>query len=367
MAQRYSDPRRGYGVTAGSGSSDDSFDSANNGSFNHNFSHEFLKWYENAVAELRGTAWESQIPELNGVQYSPSFWGAIGGAIGINSEEANFWNTQAMNIQETMQKLLDAKRAQEYNTPANQIARENAAGINSQLAGGEGISSGEASEVSDTTPNGVPLAEGDNGVASGAQFVISSAMSIITSGVSLAQGIEGFAHAQSMNSIAEMKELMDTVGGANSFLANLTPSEDWTDPATGALVKAGTPLQASQVDAYVDSLGLRPNAKKMLKHMLGRVRYDENGNPTTGYTAKLNELQRDSLNAADEVVKLRARPGYSSNLSEWSANYSKLTADANQEILTLQLEYQQELLKLQKRLVSGDVADAQVAAAQKDC
>ena len=28
MAQRYSDPRRGYGVTAGSGSSDDSFNSA---------------------------------------------------------------------------------------------------------------------------------------------------------------------------------------------------------------------------------------------------------------------------------------------------------------------------------------------------
>ena len=60
MAQRYSDPRRGYGVTAGSGSSDDSFDSANNGSFNHNFSHEFLKWYENAVAESKESSEEPE-------------------------------------------------------------------------------------------------------------------------------------------------------------------------------------------------------------------------------------------------------------------------------------------------------------------
>lgn len=322
---------------------------------------EFLEWYNNAVAQLKGTQWESQIMGLNQNQYSPGLWSQLKGLFGDDSDEVNFYNQDKANIRENIESLLESKRQQEYNNPAAEAARRAAAGENPSLTGN--LSGGDPGAITDPTEDVAPQAASTGpeiiGQLAGAvSTIVGGSMDIISKGIALSNGIEQLAHNRSQNSIDELQEIMDSVPDAANFLANLTPGADWTDPATGELVKAGTPLTAAQTSAYVDGLGLRPGASKLMKSLLGRVRYDEKGNPTTGYNAAYNKLVSGSLEDAQKAVEVMSSPGFRPNLYAWSAEYNGLVGDLNVEILQAQKRCALAIAKYDAQMHSEEMSES---------
>lgn len=331
------------------------------------YGQEFADWYFSAKNHFKGTQWENQLPSIFDAKYSPTLWEEIGQAMGDFSGMQGFYNQNAANIREGIQALYEAERKYTNESPAAQAARMAEAGINTSLPGNSGsISPGTGAVEPDVTPNGVPGAEKTGAdiasVLSTAVGTIASVIDMLSSGVSISQAIENFGHTKSMNAMDELKALTGSVPGLNEFLANLTPSSDWTDPATGQLIKAGTPLQASQIDSFIGSLGLRPESSKLLKGMIGKVKYDKNGNPTTGYQAAYNKLLAGSIGDAEKIVHGMSTPGYSDNLHEWAQNYQGIVAEANERILKAQLDAAEKLAKFQANTQNSETGAAQAAA-----
>lgn len=328
----------------------------NHGWIDNRMGPEFIQWYNQAREQLKGSQWESMFPDMYEQQFRANAWQSfLSWAFDDDQAETEWYNQRKNQLREQINGLLEEKRQQEYNSAAQQTQRLEAAGVNPNLQQGS-ASPGDSASVVDQTPGDQPSMAGQQPTVSETIGSLLSAVSIVKGGIEIGSAIEAFAHNRASNSMSELQEIMNTVPGVTNFLTSMSPSEDWTDPATGQLVAAGTPLQASQISAYIDSFGLRPTSNKLLKKLAGSVRYDKNGNPTSGYKAAMNKLLAGSLQDAQKAVGVMASPGYRDNIYAWSAAYNELIGTTNEEILKATQEASLNIARYDAKMHSNDIA-----------
>lgn len=184
-------------------------------------------WYQEQLANsgLSGSLLEQarnnpygsfQEPALN---YFEKLWK---GLTGVSAKEQDFYNQRQQAAQEYLAQLQDTQRQQAYNDPAAQMAREKAAGLNPELSGGEGISSGEAvGAVPDETPPNVQGAADEVGQVGN---IMSLGFGLFQNAISAIGSIQQI-YGNSLNNSSQ--ELALTDQGWDQLIKLAAESSDW--------------------------------------------------------------------------------------------------------------------------------------------
>lgn len=250
-------------------------------------------------------------------QFSPSAKDDIMAFFGDTSAEDNFYR---LNKQAAVNWLADWEKnqyQQYYNSPAEQVKREAAAGINSDLNPGS-ISPGEAAE------NDQPFTPTDSPTA-GTGF--ETMQSLASFGLQFVGGVLSFA-----------KQIQDlNVGSFNRVTSELGAGGAAGDLVLNELSRMDLPsLENAANNGDLTTVfnprifdGYSRKTKKFLQHYISRYKDGD----TLGYQTLVAELKNRKLRANQDSANIMSSPYFSEDLNEWSTqimeNYSKFVAAAD--------------------------------------
>lgn len=279
---------------------------------------------ESMIEQLDAAGMTGQAEQLRAAlstSWSPNAIQNIGeGLLSDYSGQNRYYNSILNQAINTGSQALETLRQQRYNSEAESIARENAAGLNPDLSGIANSQAGQAAadeEVPD--PNAATQTE-DSSIPDllsiGQMF---SPTDILTRGLTLASTAMDFAgkswdfRSKQITGLgAEFDSVMDTI-------AKLWPTTDSEIATDADAVK----LEASTIEELSSGLGLSKRARRVLKSMMGKVTHDENGNPTTGLMQRIRELQSKTLSDESSIVGIMSSPGFADDLMTWAESYYK--------------------------------------------
>lgn len=289
-------------------------------------------------------------------EFTPNFWQRIGESwFGDYSARDKFYQEQDQSAMEYINQLLDAQHQEEYNSEGQTAERLRAAGLNPDLQGLEQGSDAVSAVPDDTPPGGMPN-EGINPAEMLGNGLIEGALSfmnptnILSSGVSLYGAVLAGRKNKSDIELNELSGILGALGKMPDIAAGLAPTESVSVDDSGTVR-----LDAAQVDAAIEGLGVSKRTSQRLKQLAGMTSYDKNGNTTTAFQNAYRKLREGSLESGSNIAKYVSSPGYSENLQEWSQGYLERYGAFQEEILSLTLEAQRQQAKLAVKLYGDDV------------
>lgn len=242
---------------------------------------------------------------LNALTFGAS--GAIGNSLN-DTAASQFYQSQASSADEEFARILSMKEQDEYNSPASQMARQKAAGINTSLASAENIpaSSGAGPDETASPLGGAEIAAAQEGQL---QQIAGFASSFVGGCLNLYQFFQD-AKGRSIGNSASDIQLADTVynyavktaAGLSGLPGTRAEYDALTeDEKLGADQTVFETLQAALKTGDLGSMQLDRRARSMLKRMTGRVMYDKDGKPTLAFQAQraamLKQFYGDTLDA----------------------------------------------------------------------
>lgn len=145
----------------------------------------FMDW----LKQYEGTDYYNQylnaFNAYNGQHFSPNFFQSWGEQwFEDTSARSNFENQRLSTFFDSLARIQDAQHQESYNSEPSQVERQRQAGLNPDLTGG--VSPGQAGNVDNPELATPALNEGSSVVPE----VASSAMQVISMGMSMAQGFQ---------------------------------------------------------------------------------------------------------------------------------------------------------------------------------
>lgn len=279
------------------------------------------KWYWDYIEKYRDDpeayAYLSQNPYLRKDNtYSPSFGDSIMSLFGDYSAENNFYRELQQHARGYLSDWENRMYQQKYDSPVEQVKREQAAGINPDLSP-QSISPGSAAE------NDQPFQTVGQPTAG--------------TGISVAKDMAAFG-LQFVGSVLSFgKQIQDlNVGSMNLVSHELGASSGARDLILNEL--SNIDLKSLQDKSPKDVLNLKifsgysPRTRKFLQHYLERYTDGD----TLAYQTLVAELRNRKLNANRSNAEIMSSPYYSEDLNKWTSqimeNYSKYVALADKYI-----------------------------------
>lgn len=348
-------------------------------------------WYQEQLANsgLSGALLEQarnnpygsfQEPALN---YFEKLWK---GLTGVSAKEQDFYNQRQQAAQEYLAQLQDTQRQQAYNDPAAQMARAKSAGLNPELSGGEGISSGEAvGAVPDETP---PNVQGTADEIGQAGNIMSLGFSLFQNAFSVIGSMQQI-YGNSLNN--SEKEFALTDQGWSQLIKLAAESSSWEVPA-GHPGKSVAEMNIDDFDLLLgrnmeqfygrlsrgdfSNLYDRKTTRKFMSRLESLL--SENGQNSLGYkkfrSQLMKEIVGDTESAAEGIGKFGFSDDilvYGQKIAETFSNIEKEARKASSRIATAQADSQEALAGYNQEYYSPELgaeessADIEAARARK--
>lgn len=340
-------------------------------------------WYQEQLAKsgLSGSLLEQarnnpygsfQAAPLN---YFESLWK---GLTGVSAKEQDFFNQRQQAAQEYLAQLQDVQRQQAYNDPAAQMAREKAAGLNPELSGGEGISSGEAAGAApDDTPPNVQGASDEIGQVGS---VMSLGFSLFQNAFSIIGSMQQIYGASLQNS---EKEMALTDQGWNQLIKLAAESSNWEVPAG----KPGKSVAEMTMDDFDMLLGRnmeqfygrlsrgdfsnmydRKTTRKLMSRLEGLL--SQNGQNSLGYKKFRSQLMKEIVGNTESAAEGIGKYGFSDDIltygqqiAETFSNIEKEARKASSRIANAQADSQEALAAYNQEYYSPELGAEEGSAA----
>lgn len=285
--------------------------------------------YLSRIAQYQGTSFYEELlnnPYYQYQDYEPGFLETIGySGFGISNRAQTWLNERRTSGDEYMSQILDAKRTQEYSSPASEVARRQAAGLNDDLNGGQAIGTGEASDVApdDTPPSNSP--ESGSEFIDVASKVAQLGISFFEEGASLIGFLQDYAGKEIANAKLDL-DLTNT--GYDQAVKLLAGSSSL--PGTFEEYAALSEEEKASLDT--DMIGqlkylLFPSrgkgiystktANRLMKILSGIVSYDKEGKPTLAYETYRSKLLAERYGAHKQAAGVIGTPGFSEDLLDF--------------------------------------------------
>lgn len=346
------------------------------GYYKHRWSQDY-KAYMERIKQYEGTSFYEQLvnnPYYQWQEYSGGFLEGLWSNMTGNYAGADkFYNDRMTAGDEYMSQILNAMHTEAYNDPAAQVQRRNAAGLNSDLNGGSGISSGDAGQVvPDDTPPTTP--EPSNDLAS----VASLGFQFFSQVMSFGSFIQEMAGKNISNAMADINltdqgydSLVKIMAGSSSLPATLDEYEGLSEEDRLAMDKGLIQqLEASLKTGELSGMYDTRRAKKLVKMLKGTIMHDKNGKPTLAYEQYRSKLLAARYSDHQSTAGVMGNLAFSEDLAEFASQtadifgkVNKAILDAQSALATAQAKYQQEY---NSTVVDGEtvaVADAKAAIA----
>lgn len=247
------------------------------------------------------------------------FQGIWANTTGDYSAWDKFYNDRKTSGDEYLAQILDAQRQQQYDSPAAQVQRRAAAGLNDDLNGGQAVGSGEAAQaVPDDTP---PPSEHQDPLAVTSE-IMSVGFQLFQSGMSMFSFLQDMKGKSIANASADIglteqgyDSMLKILAGNSSMPSTREEYEGLSEEE-----KAGLDDQLIQsLDAAIKNgeykhMFSTRRAKSLMKVLRGNISYDKNGKPTLAYQAYRNKLLAQAYGDHKTAAGVIGTPGYSDDL-----------------------------------------------------
>lgn len=342
--------------------------------------------YRQDIEQYKGTSYYDQLannPYLDYQEAPLNFFDRLWrNMTGTSAKETDFQNQRQQSAQEYYAQVMDAMRQEQYNSPQAQMARMKEAGINPELSGGEGISSGEPGSAApdDTPPAATPTED-----AAAAGNIMSLGFGLFQNAISAIGGIQQI-YGNSLNNSSQ--ELALTDQGWDQLIKLAAESSDWQlDP--GQSIKDLTPEDFERkfnenTHALLDRLskGEFSNMydRKVTRNMMKRLEsiLGDGGSQTLAYkkfrAGLMKEIVGDTESAAEGLGKFGFTDDillYGQKIAETFSNIEKEARKASSRIASAQADSQEAIAGYNQEYYSPELgaeessADIEAARARK--
>lgn len=253
---------------------------------------------------------------------------------GKSAKETDFQNQRMQSAQEYYAQVMDAMRQEEYNSPQAQMARMKAAGINPELSGGEGISSGETGTASpdDTPPAAVPTED-----AAAAGQIMSLGFGLFQNAISAIAGIQNIYGASLANS---QREMALTDQGWDQLIKLAAESSDLN--LGGKTIQELSSddidrITSDSVHGLIDRLGRgefsnmydRKVTRKMMKRLESIL--GDGGTNSLAYKKYRSELMKEISGNTESAAETMGKFGFSDNILKYGQQIADTFSNIEKE------------------------------------
>ena len=279
-------------------------------------------WYWAAIEKYKSNpeaySFLSQNPYLRANNpFSPSLGNQIANLFGDNSAEDAFYNELDQKSRNYLAEWERGQYEQKYESPLEQVKREEAAGINAGLNPGM-ISPGDAAENDQAfSPAVMP------GAGSGYETM----QTLANFGLQFVGGILSFGkQIQDLNigSFNRVATELATGAGAGELVLNELSRMDL--PTLEKAANSGDLITVFNPRIFS---GYSRKTKQFLQHYIDRYKEGDK----LGYQALVAELLNRKLRANQDSATIMSSPYFSEDLNSWASNimenYSKFVAAAD--------------------------------------
>lgn len=259
---------------------------------------------------------------------------------------ADFLGTYEQNALTEMQRLERLAYEEKYNTPLEQVKREQIAGLNPNLSGN--IEPGQASEGTELPVPSLPsLAEFQAQKFSQGTALFDAGQAFVGTVFQLAGNIQGLQQGSIDKATSELGLLVGSDSFAKNFRINhsdLFPEPSGTDDEGNIATSINAALKSA--------LGDTPLSRKSRKYV-SRALGEYVGNNKLGVQAGIEDLLSGFVRNRWTAAEGMSKQGWSNDFIEMIGNvsddYSKLAYD----IYKKQQELQQSIIEYQTNLYKG--------------
>lgn len=326
----------------------------------------YREQYLKDIEQYKGTPYYEQLlnnPFLpNGTEYTPSWFEKQIKGYWFNdwSGTENFYSDLIRSADEEKYKILGQMQQDKMNSASAQVARENAAGVNPDLAGISGEPASGSPGTDETSPSASEASAANNQRFDAfLEQIPQVGLQFFQNMISLPQYIQQF---KGMNLDNMMKDLQVTGSAYDQTLEmlagmlNFTGSPDEVDKLTKGQADIMNDSIAIALKELPDtfSLHMTKPVRKLMKGLRGKVAYDKDGKPTLAYQTFRNKLISDMLSNKSTSAKILSDPMYSDDVLGFASNIAEKFTKIEQEVESLRLKYQKEYLdKLDPQSAAG--------------
>lgn len=287
---------------------------------------QFILDYWNKIQQYKDTQYYSQL--LNNPYIGQEYSGSTVGnllqsdllsllSFGLSDEigqsindtgRAQFYQQQNQAANEEFDRILGMMQQNQYNSPASQVGRQIAAGINPALvgAGGEAAAGSTGPDETSSPLSAAQIAEAQNAQVAQIGGMMQSFISGCMNLYSFFQDAEGKSIGNAAGDITLADSVYNYAVKAAAGMSSLPSSRAEYDALTeeekmSADTTVYETLKAATKTGDLGSMQLNRRARAMLKKMTGRVMYDKDGKPTLAFqqqrAAMLKSFYGDTLEA----------------------------------------------------------------------
>lgn len=300
---------------------------------------DFRNQYMQDIEKYKGTKYYDMLlnnPYLSsGSEYSPTWWeeNVSQQLFGDYSLERNFYAGRNQQAQEYMSQIVNSMTADALNSPLEKVARDKAAGLNSDLLGVQAADS----TASGISPDEVPPTYPEQPSFSDRLTQVASLSSDFFKGLmefgSFYMDMQSKSIKNTMDDVLTSKTAYDTV------LEFLAGNEHFQVGDDGKVLPLDEDTFVELQDSLVSAFGksaLTKKGKSLLKYMRGRVMYDKSGKPTLAYQNKRAEMVAKYLGNQMQSAKVASSKAYDDDLlqfiSKYRSEFQSITDAATQAI-----------------------------------
>lgn len=254
-------------------------------------------------------------------EYSPTWFQGVWAELSHSTSAFDrFYNERKTSGDEYLSQVLSAKRQQDYNDPAAQLARRTAAGLNDQLNGGSQIGSGESpATVPDETPPNQPEPGQD---AQQALDVAGIGFQLFTGMMNFGSFVQEFSGKSIANAMADVQLTDQGFDSMVKLLAGSSEMPDSADDYKELSEEERNALDLSMIqqldkavkEGQLGDMYSTKRAKRLMKMMKGVVSYDKNGKPTLAYQNYRSKLLAERYGAHEQAAKSIGNVAFDENL-----------------------------------------------------
>lgn len=289
-------------------------------------------------------------------QFSPSLIQQIGQAFGDYSAFDSYYSQIQSNQQQWLSEVLEAFRQQDYDSPAAQVERERAAGINPEIA--NNITPGSAAENDQPMMPGASMQMNDG----------SDILKITEAGYSLVQNLMSmYGQFQTMRG-ANLDNAMREMSLYNKGSQNAL---DWLVHSLPSDLDFNTDDFSSLSDVVLDAVEKRSNdlpylsrkSRKFIGHFIGNFKATKDNKPTAYMSAMIEELKQRYAAARKSAAYTASDPGFDKGFMEYVSEIGQAISIPARELAKKQISADKAQADYTANRLSGSLGKEEREAA----
>lgn len=258
-------------------------------------------------------------------EFQPTFWQSLGESLGDFSSRNQYYQGLQEQQNQWVSNHVEAMRQQEYNEPINQVQRNAAAGINSNLAPSS-INPGSAAENDQPSTSVSWPSESDiQNVGQVGLSFISNLIGIAQSFQGLKQGSNSLIHQELSNNEQARDFVINMLAGSSKFKD--TENLDIEPNTIVDVIKDS----AKSIDSAYS--GYSPGTRKLMKRMLRSYQRDiESGRSPMAVESLKSELRNKIASNNKSAASIAGNPMFDEDFNKFIRNIAEVIGPAEYKL-----------------------------------